>query len=87
MQPLRPQAAQPSLGALGSAAFQALAAADIAPEADFFQKYQACSLLCPVTMSPYYHYDICCKWRLESYTTWSKTRCSLPRSEALPRQT
>lgn len=45
MQPLRPQAAQPSLGALGSAAFQALAAADIAPEADFFQKYQACPVL------------------------------------------
>ena len=41
MQPLRPQAAQPSLGALGSAAFAALAAADVAPEADFFQKYQA----------------------------------------------
>ena len=45
MQPLRPQAAQPSLGALGSAAFQALAAADVAPEADFFQKYQAWSML------------------------------------------
>ena len=43
MQPLRPQAAQPSLGALGSAAFAALAAADVGPEADFFQKYQACS--------------------------------------------
>ena len=41
MQPLRPQAALPSLGALGSAAFAALAAADVAPEADFFQKYQA----------------------------------------------
>ena len=41
MQPLRPQAAQPSLGALGSVAFAALAAADVAPEADFFQKYQA----------------------------------------------
>ncbi len=50
MQPLRPQAAQPSLGALGSAAFQALAAADVAPEADFFQKYQACSALRPVIM-------------------------------------
>ena len=45
MQPLRPQAAQPSLGALGSAAFQVLAAADVAPEADFFQKYQACPVL------------------------------------------
>ena len=55
MQPLRPQAAQPSLGALGSAAFQALAAADIAPEADFFQKYQACSALHPViTLSRHY---------------------------------
>lgn len=42
MQPLRPQAGQPSLSALGSAAFQALAAADVAPEADFFQKYQVC---------------------------------------------
>ena len=45
MQPLRPQAAQPSLGALGSAAFTALAAADVAPEADFFQKYQVLCLL------------------------------------------
>lgn len=44
MQPLRPQAAQPSMGALGSAAFQALAAADVAPEADFFQKYQVQTL-------------------------------------------
>ncbi len=49
MQPLRPQAAQPSMGALGSAAFQALAAADVAPEADFFQKYQVHTLvLCMV---------------------------------------
>ena len=44
MQPLRPQAAQLSMGALGSAAFQALAAADVAPEADFFQKYQVQTL-------------------------------------------
>lgn len=40
MQPLRQMGAEPSLAALGSAAFNALAEADVAPDAAFFQKYQ-----------------------------------------------
>ena len=40
MQPLRPKSGAPSLGALGSAAFAALARADVAPDTQFFQKYQ-----------------------------------------------
>jgi hypothetical protein len=41
MQPLRPRAAAPSLAQLGSAAFSALERADVAPDAQFFQKYKA----------------------------------------------
>ena len=66
MQPLRPQAAQPSLGALGSAAFQALAAADVAPEADFFQKYQAWSTLTPTCFRFHLLFALCC-WCCCSY--------------------
>lgn len=41
MQPLQPRSGAPSTAALGSAAFDALARADVAPDAAFFQKYQA----------------------------------------------
>ncbi|CAL8467747.1 g7285 [Coccomyxa elongata] len=41
MQPLRPKTGAPSTAALGSAAFDALARADVAPDSAFFQKYQA----------------------------------------------
>ena len=40
MQPLRPKAGAPSMAALGSAAFDALARGNVAPDAAFFQKYQ-----------------------------------------------
>ena len=40
MQPLRPKSGAPSLGALGSAVFAALAQADVAPDAEFFEKYR-----------------------------------------------
>ncbi len=46
MQPLRPKSAAPSAASLGSAVFDALAQADVAPDAAFFQKYQVrCFLL------------------------------------------